>query len=225
MCIRDRLMTNHIIRYNYIHHTRNRGAITSTGGIEISGDNTLAIAGHRTGFQIYGNIMHDLGIDSTDNTWMGSGVSSNNKDPMRVFNNTMYNVVNGLRVSPTSAASGEWFNNVIVNATNKFLLVTGSGTDPTLVVDYNLYYKPGGTVSHTFSPSVTHDVHSKTNDPGFTSLAVPSDFKPTAASPVVNAGVTGGQTLDFFGATVPSGSTTDMGAAEYVAKRKGRIKP
>lgn len=218
-------MKDHTISYNYIHHVRKRSnTLTSSGGIIISGDNTESVAGLRTGIQIYGNVIHDIGIDSVSDS-DGSGISSNNKDSMRVFNNTIYNCINGLRAAPTTPVKGEWFNNAVYNATNKFLLITGTGTDLDLVVDYNLYYMPGGTVSHTFSPSVTHDLNSITNDPGWGVITEAASFLPGASSPLVDAGTTDGQALDFRGQIVPSGSASDIGAFEYAARRKLKKKP
>lgn len=221
-------MRDHTVSYNYIHHVYKRSNnITSSGGIEVSGDTSLAVAGLRTGFQIYGNVIHDVGIDASgDQTFYGNGIGSNNKDAMRVFNNTIYNCINGLRAMPSGVpVKGEWFNNAVYNATNKFTLMTGSGTDSSLVVDFNLYYKPGGTVAHTFSPSVTHDVNSITNNPGWGTITDATSFIPGISSPLVDEGTTGGTTIDFRGLSIPSGAAPDIGAFEYASRRKLKIKP
>lgn len=127
-------MHHHIVRYNYIHDTRET---VTTGGIKISGDNATAVPGLRTDIHIYGNILARIGN--------GSCISGNCRDPVDIYNNIAYSPgVKGINMGVTSyPVSGVWHNNIVVDIqdpSDYYLYATGTHSSGLIYRD-NLVYE------------------------------------------------------------------------------------
>lgn len=196
----DKPMSNNVVAYNFIHDIHRSSS--SASGIVVSGDNVDSVEGTRPGFRIYGNIIYNT---------LDYGISSNNKDSMDVFNNTISNNMIGIRLYVVGGKlQGNFRNNLISLWTNTFAVsFSGSSlTDTNLNVDYNLYY-PISNANQILVWSISHDTHSVTNSPQFISASPLSalDFRLNQSSPAINAGVNVG--LPFCQ------SAPDIGAIEF----------
>lgn len=208
-------MTNGIVRYNFIKDVV-ICPVTAGHGINISGDNTHAVVGTRTGFQVYGNIILNTGLNGVED-YQGAGISANNKDPMEVFNNTISNSNSGFRLEVVGGqpATGVFQNNIIINPRWMNLRVTGTGTT-TLTSDYNLFYpSPNSSDKVSLSPSFTHDANSVFGqDPLFTGGTDANYYRLQSTSPARGAGTAiSGYTVDRAGHVVSN--PPSIGAFEY----------
>lgn len=217
----DKPMTNNVVCYNWIkdvHVCSN----TAGEGIGVSGDNTLSVPGLRTGIEIYGNVITTTGLLDPA---QGYGILSNNRDPMNVYNNTIYHCNGGISLvggNGSNPVSGNVKNNIIVSCTNLYALAAVGSTN-TVNYDYNLLYDGTNVV---FTPSVTHDVHSIIADPKFANVALGTaqGFKLLSGSPAIGAGTSAGLSTDFNG--VPWRNPPSMGAFEFQGStlRNARLK-
>ncbi|MEN6626761.1 MAG: right-handed parallel beta-helix repeat-containing protein [Candidatus Sumerlaeia bacterium] len=217
-------MRNMTTRYNFIKDVKKK-VRTEGSGIVISGDNPATgttTIGQRTGFKIYGNIV--VGAQ-------GSGFSSNNEDPVLVYNNIFVNCGSGVRFEMLHAPVQATFkNNIIYNPTQLFIICCGFGT-PTLDWDYNIYYSAAGNQTSLWRPygsfagwkeeiGCVVDAHSRLTDPRLprSSPTQDTECKPQAGSCAIDTGVNMGLALDYLGKTVPQGKSPDIGAFEDAAK-------
>ncbi len=214
-------MKNMTIRNNFIKNTRAEGG--GGGGIAVSGTNMDSI-GRRTGFKIYNNIVMNTGIGTTE-AWQGTGISTNNKDPVEIYNNIIINPAGrairfGIMDAPPQGAV---YNNIIVNPGSYYLHIWSSvpGDWSNFSCDYNLYYPATDftfTTGFYFAQAIDSDNNSILADPMFVSSdpQEPADFKLQAGSPAIDAGVDVDLTQDFEGNPVPQGPAFDIGAYECV---------
>ena len=211
-------MRDHTIRYNFIKNIRVIPNGTDGGGITISGDNTYSVPGLRTGFEIYGNIIMNTGLGGNQ-PWQGYGIASGSPDFVDIYNNVLYQDPTGIAVlSVNHPAQARVVNNIIVNSTNKYLNIVGSGPSTNLLVDYNLYFPAANASSPLISVLYTsHDQHSVFANPSFVSSApaIATDFKLAPGSKAVAAGTPIHPLYDFGGVTlVPNSGPPDIGAFE-----------
>ena len=208
-----------IVRYNFIHDTTGLAA-TSASGIVISGENSPP--GSRTGFRIHNNII--MNTAGGDEFWRGWGISSNNVDPVEIYNNVLYRTYHGIRLVTSAPLPGytvkaRVYNNMIIEPKDRYAFVDGSPQPwDELFWDYNLYYPATDTVSRfSFGQNVARDGHSVLGDPGFVVAHPedPADFRLRSDSPAIDLGVDVGLTADYAGRTIPQGNAPDIGAFEY----------
>jgi len=214
-------MRNHTIRYNFIKNIRVIPNGTAGCGISISGDNTYALPGVRTGFKIYGNIVMNTGLGDNQ-SWDGYGIVSGSPDFVDIYNNVVYQAPTGIGVlSLNYPAQARVVNNIIVNSTNKFLNIIGSATSTNLLVDYNLYFPAANASSAQFSVLYSsHDEHSVFANPSFASASpsLPADFMLAPTSKAVGAGTPINPLYNFGGSPlVPYNCAPDIGAFENFA--------
>lgn len=216
-------MRNMIVRHNFIKDIKKK-RITEGHGIAISGVNNASF-GQRTGFQVYGNI-----IMNTE----GSGISSNNKDLVKVYHNVIYNSEYGLRFAVTGAPlAADVHNNIVAHPRQMFFLVVADTKVPWEDVswDHNIYWSASGQTAMfgtiltprlgftAYQNTLGWDEHSLMADPSFVSSLPqsPGDFKLRSDSPAIDAGTDVGVAFDFVGNPIPSGDAPDIGAYEYTA--------
>lgn len=214
-------MRNHTIRYNFIKNIRVIPNGTAGNGISISGDNTYSVPGVRTGFKIYGNIIMNTGLGGNQ-SWDGYGISAGSPDFVDIYNNVIYQAPTGIGVLPLNfPAQARVVNNIVVNSTNKFVNIIGSGASTNLLVDYNLYFPaPNSSSSQVTVLYTSHDQHSVFADPSFVSStpSVAADFKLAPSSKAVGAGMPINPLYNFGGGSlVPYNSAPDIGAFEDFA--------
>jgi hypothetical protein len=203
------------VRYNFIKNIYVKDN-TSGNGITISGENGDT-QGERTGFKIYNNI-----VMNTE----GDGIRSNNKDPITVTNNVIFNSEDGisLEVVGGAAVRATVKNNIIASPRANFFEV--GGVNNVLAWDNNLYYSDPASDAPLWKHWGSFDVwrhemgadaNSVVANPSFVSPnpSVSSDFKLKANSQAIDAGADVGLTIDFEGVPVPSKAGPDMGAFEY----------
>lgn len=220
-------MRNHVIRNNFIRDIKVM-RITGGSGIVVSGENTTAVVGLRTGFQIYGNVIVNVGLEGTQ-AWQGSGIGSNTRDYIEIFNNTIVDANNGIRASVTGeAVRARIVNNVIVRARHTHLTLVGSDPSPQLEVDYNLFF-PATDLKKGFSiyPSFSHNQNAVLADPLLleSSPSEPWSAALSPSSPAINAGTTVSRALDILGSPTPRGSGHDIGAVEFQPSASVLIPP
>ena len=212
-------MSNNIISYNAISDTH-VCKVSAGNGVSISGDNTLSVPGLRTGIRIFGNVIWNT---------QASGIGSNNKDYMEVFNNTIYNAQRGIGFGVIGGnAYGMVQNNIIVGTRGPYAIAIRGDTASTtnLLVNYNLY--PGNATSANISVSsnVPHDQNSVFADTVFlssTPSAAPG-FQLRAGSKAIKAGIPAGLTQDFAGNPIPA-TAPDIGAYQYSPLSSGLLPP
>lgn len=221
-------MRNHTIRYNFIKNIHVM-PITGGAGIVISGDNTAAILGLRTGIKVYGNVIMNTGLGATE-SWQGIGIGSNCKDYIEIFNNTIYEARKGIQCAPnTVPVQAKILNNIIVNPTlSKFLNIIGNGTSSNLIIDHNLYFPVNSISSQlTVYPDVVTHSNSIFLDPLFVSNS-PSqvaDFRLLPESPAIDSGTPIGIFSDFAGTSIPQNTKPDIGAYEVYSSFKPMSAP
>lgn len=219
-------MSNNIIRYNFIQNIRIITNGSSGLGISISGDNAQSVPGLRNGTKIYGNIIMNTGLGGNQN-WQGYGISIGSEDFIDVYNNDIYHASTGIAVMSASyPVQARVVNNIVVNSTNKFLTIVGTGPSTNLLVDYNLYY-PGANNASSGQLTVlydSHDQHSVFANPSFVSSApsVATDFKLTSGSKAAGAGTSVIYPLYNFGGSplVPNNTAPDIGAFQNFAAER-----
>jgi len=212
-------MKDMIARNNFIKDIKVKD-VTGGAGIGVSGQNRDDSIGKRTGFKIYNNIVMNTGIGATSG-WHGSGIGSNNKDPVEVYNNIIINPAGkGIGFGVMNAPpQGAIYNNIIVNPGGRYIQIMGDlGDWSNFSCDYNLYYPATDfTTNFYFRQSIERDNHSILADPIFVSSnpQEPEDCILQPDSPAIDAGTDVGLTEDFNGNPVPQGSAPDIGAHEY----------
>jgi len=213
-------MKNMTVRNNFIKDTYVR-CKTGANGISISGCNSESW-GRRTGFKVYNNIIMNTALEAPDGWWGGTGISSNNKDFVEVYNNIIVNPykhgISFAIVNPDSPPQGAIYNNIIVNPGSKYLNIYGVGDWSNFSCDYNLYYPTADfTTDFYFRQSIDRDNNSILADPMFVSPdpQEPADFMLQPDSPAIDEGVNVGLSEDFNGNPVPQGNAPDIGAYEY----------
>jgi hypothetical protein len=221
-------MSNHIVRYNFIKNIHVM-PVTAGDGIVISGDNIVSVAGLRTGFKIYGNIIMNTGLGASE-VYQGAGIGSNNKDYMEVFNNTVYNATVGIHLSVVNGASqGKIENNIVAQATGaNMIYVAGDVSTTNLTVDYNLYYPVTNASNQIVVYSnQPHDQHSVFGNPRFISGAPSTarDFRLGIGSRAIGAGTPVGIPYDFNGTPIPINSPPDIGAFQFLSTTLGPLPP
>lgn len=216
-------MQNMIVRYNFIKDIKKK-RITEGHGIAISGKNNDSF-GLRTGFKIYGNIIVNP---------EGSGISSNNKDLVEVYNNVVCGGEFGLRFAVLDAPlTAKVYNNIIVDPKYSAFFVEADPNLPWSEVswDHNIYWSSVGQMINfetVRTPKLGFKLHedilgwdmnSIVADPRFVSLLrlLPEDFRLQAGSPAIDAGEDVGLARDFDGNPVPWGLAPDIGAYEYTS--------
>lgn len=207
-------MSNMIVRHNYIKDTGVN--VTSGSGIVVSGDNAVSVTGLRVGYQIYGNIIDGTGLDGTE-AWQGSGISSNSKDGMDVFNNVVIdsNRAFNINVVSTGKASGRFFNNTIVSPRSGTYWAITSPETTDIAINHNLYY-PVINTSSGFSSGYSYGANNVFAAPDFitTPGSSPSHYRLAADSPGRGDGVALPYTiLDFGGRSFAN--PPDIGAWQY----------
>jgi hypothetical protein len=204
-------MSNNVICYNAIHDVH-QCTVTTGEGIGISGDNTASVPGLRTGIQIFGNI-----IWNTD----GHGISSNNKDYMTVFNNTIYNAAVGIDFGIVGGnAYGMVQNNLIAGTRSTYILAIAGDAPSTnnLVVNYNLYATNAVSKSVLVSTTLPHDANSIYAQSLFDSTPPTSvnNFRLSRDSKAIAAGTPVGMPQDFSGTLISTNRPPDIGAFEFI---------
>lgn len=212
-------MKTNIVAFNFIQNTRISTGGSVSDGIGISGDNSLATFGRRTGNKIYGNIIIDCAT-GTGLAYQGIGISCNSPDYVEIYNNSIYGGNIGIDIEVTHAGypiNVKAVNNIIDAPALKYFYMVGQISPTNVTVDYNLYW-PAGKAS-TISPSIAHDTHSATNDPALVS-ATPSslsDFALTGLSPAIHAGTDMGLAADIIGTTISQAFAPDIGAYQFIS--------
>lgn len=205
-------MFNMTVRYNFIKNIR---VMSTTGGsgIVISGD-SVATEGKRKDFKIHHNIIMNTGIGAKEPDWQGAGISSNNIDPVEIYNNVLYNTTLGIKLSPNAGSvSGEVYNNIIINPkTGVYAKITRRDSLSTLQWDYNLYYP-----ANNLDGLDLKDIHSILANPLFAAPQPQNaqDFQLRPNSPAINKGKDVGLLRDFNDISIPQQSKPDIGAFEF----------
>jgi len=206
-------MSNATISGNFVKDMHIRDDNSGGGdGISISGDNTLAVVGLRTGISVNDNIVQNAGLTST-NAFAGRGITIVNKDATDVLNNTIVSAYIGLRIEPTGAAiKGRFYNNIISSPTTSYLTVNGSSYSG-FELDNNLFYPAANTNSgFTFSPA-----HSAGDFNVFLNPLLDSSYHLSSLSPAIHAGASVGLLKDASGRLFDN--PPSIGAYEYLAPR------
>lgn len=184
--------SNNIIRFNFIQDIF-VCSVTTGNGIMFSGTQTTV--GNRMNNQVYGNIVANVGVGGSE-TYHGSGIALNSKDPVFCCNNTVVGSTNGIQLASTGGTvSGTVNNNVLLSSTAKSIYAFGDSI--TVDCDYNLF----DVDTSYFLPETTHDTHSVTADPLFVSASPyePADFRLQSGSPAIRAGTPVGLDCDIAG--------------------------
>lgn len=215
-------MSNNVVAHNFIKDVYAR-RVSRGHGISVSGSNANSPVGYRTGFQIYNNVIMNTGLGGDDTC--GRGISSNNKDPMFICNNTIYGATNGIKwiILTGETLAGTVKNNIIANTSDTSISLYTTGT-MTADCDHNLFYN---TKAPATSPVIEHNTHSIFGkDPLFVSQLpkVLADFRLQAGSPAIRAGAPVGLTVDIAGNPIPA-RMPDIGAFQSTTPTTGTLAP
>lgn len=215
----DQILTNTLIRNNYVHDLHNLGGATGYGVSTMCNNNSLS---DKTGNKAYGNIIVNCSV----------GLRFQFEDLQEVYNNTVMNCTVGYtsaRTYLTYGPSVSFKNNLIVNSGASHINFATGATNTGFESDYNLFYPDGAakfvkSVSYNFSGwqalsqvGFVFDPNSKIADPLFTNasgnFSAVTDFQLQPSSPAINAGTDVGLTEDYAGN--PIVGVPDIGAYEY----------
>lgn len=188
--------TNVTISYNFVKDTA-IGVLDTGHGIALEG------GGSKVGFQIYGNVLENIGTNSTQD-YHGCGIAGGPDSLVDIWNNTIHNANVGLEWTPASTALKIKFQNNIVSLPRySFYRTSSTGLDGSGVVDNNLFYTNSSIPNAwNISGAFTHDTHSVFANPSFASPSptVAADFRLNTGSPAIGAGTAVGIATDFGGA-------------------------
>jgi len=210
------------VRYNRVWDTR--GA-----GLAVSGDGVHAISA-----SMYYNIAWDNNLDTDNANPGGVGVNAQIKvyqaAGITVYNNVAYSgAVDGFAVENAACDNTVILKNNISAFNAALEWNIRDGTAPTL--DYNCIYDTAGNMiyhtAHTYTTAQfaayqaakSQDANSISANPLFINAAN-SNFRLQATSPCRDAGTDISLTLDYAKRKVPLGSAQDIGAYEYMGKRR-----
>lgn len=164
-------MKNGTIRYNYIHDVH--VATTSGQGIAISGS-TSSVEGLRTGWEVYGNIIANVGINGTVG-YQGIGISTNFNDYVHIYNNIIYTTLNsGIRCIPVGGSANSFADvdhNIIVEAkATEYVYIKAATDDSGTLIRDNVYYDLTSTPDNYLYPGDAVETDNETADPKFASF-------------------------------------------------------
>lgn len=187
--------TNVIVSYNVVKDTA-IGTPDTGHGIVLEG------GGSKQGFQIYGNILENIGTNATQ-PYHGAGIAGVPDNLVLIYNNTIHNAYVGLEWTPVSTAIKIKFQNNIVSLPRySFFRTSSTGLDGSGVVDNNLFYTNSAIGNAwNISGAFTHDTHSVFANPSFVSASpsIATDFRLNTGSPAIGAGTAVGIGTDFGG--------------------------
>jgi len=210
-------MQNNTVRYNFIKDSYVR--TTGGGGITIAGHTAL---GKRHSYYIYGNIILNPGLNSTED-WQGGGIKVNIRGDanLHIYNNIIYNE-SGSHTDGRGAIrvynDGTYFlknvfiyNNIIYEPNYRYVYLHGAAPYEDVYVDNNIYYPAleGDPALIYLADNIEHDNNSLYVNPMFVSLdpQTKKDFRLQSNSSAIDAGVDVG--LPYLGLA------PDIGAYEY----------
>lgn len=214
-------MKNMTVRNNFVkdmYVTCNTGG----SGILVSGCNSDSW-GMRTGFRIYNNIVMNTALGADAGWYGGTGIGSNNKDYVEVFNNVIINPfkhgISFVVLNPEGPPQGAIYNNIIVNPGSKYLNIHGVGDWENFSIDHNLYYNATDFITDfSFSQAIDRDNNSILADPMFVTaveaLSIREDFMLLPQSPAIDNGTDVGIPYDITGN--PRDAYPDIGAYEHL---------
>jgi len=225
-------MKNNIIRHNYIHDIH---VSSVTGGHGISFSNNVA-PGRRTGNEIYGNVLNNIGIGINDD-WQGKGISIVNSDPIKIHNNTICNTI-GTRGSiylnsNNYPLKAEIFNNIIYGNNLCVYLYGSEFENWDVKIDNNLYYVLNNSKNQFYSNKsgayfnfsewkikTNYDLNSIFENPNFSNTLFVNldDFSLQKNSPAIDSGLISNLGFDINGTLIPQNIKEDIGALEYENK-------
>lgn len=191
----------------YVHHNR---AYNTNGLIEVGGNNGRCY-GMKIAYNIYTNTRGKIAFwFHLANTF---GIDIQN---MRFENNTF--VCYGTPVwtegfigwdGPMTSSRVIFENNIFYSKDWNYICLPSSGMFGS---SHNCYYKYSGSTNIGF----TLGTGDKITNPLFVN-SPSNDYHLQNNSPAIDAGVTLAYPVDFDGKPVPFGTTTDMGAFEYIS--------
>ena len=187
---------------------------------------------HGTNLTVHHNVFY---VDWQEGNYSGRGMNVVNLGggPIRVYNNVFYRVSGGISVS--EAQDSVIYRDNIIYGMDPFACIFWIWTTGAKVSsDYNIFY---GSEKFAFGPedksfedfqAAGYEVHSFYAEPEFVSdnPLSPEEFKLAANSPAIDAGQDlklagildpADPYLDFAGATIPQGTTADIGAFEFTS--------
>ncbi len=217
-------LTNMVIRYNFIKDCDPDGSATGYGIATQCNNNSFS---DKSGIEIYNNIVVNCKV----------GIRLQFEDVQDCYNNTIYGCESSFASGRNYAGKGarvNFKNNISANA-GLYHIHWFSGADTiSLRSDYNLFdidgpkfywvYVPDYINERNFAQwqalqwdSCTFDPHSVLDIPLFENssgtFSEPGDFKLTATSPAIDAGIDVGLVTDFAGN--PIVGMPDIGAYEF----------
>lgn len=210
-------MTNNVIQGNIVHDVH-VNTLTGGEGIWLSGQ-TLGVS---VGNTVLDNIVYNCGLNSIA-TSQGACISSSLPDYVLFAHNvTRYGQYGILNVVNSNPVVMDGYDNILMDATNSFVKIVGSGTSTNEALDYGAYWSNNVVPSNpfNFSPAVAHDAHSAFGDPKFAvnPPVLASDFKLATNSPIQYTGkVLASVPVDFGGVLFGVNANTSIGAWQYVA--------
>lgn len=181
-------MRSNTISFNYIANTKVVGGSSGTSaGISISGNNSTAVFGVRSGFKVFRNVIVNTSV-GTGLSGQGLGITGNLPDYIEICNNTIVGGNRGIDIEVVTAGypiSAKVENNIISQPTSYYYYMASSTAPTNLVVDYNLLYPVANSTNSNnkvFPPAV-RDIHSVFSNPLLT-----SDFHLSSGSPAIGTG-------------------------------------
>jgi hypothetical protein len=215
--------TNNRVCYNFIDWAScMSGSAQSGAGIVFEGSGgPIGLASNNW---IYGNIIMNTGLGATA-SWQGAGIEWALADCCNIYNNTIYNAVEGIQDTNNVSLplGGTIVNNIIVNPKTNFLYLASGGTPASLTLDYNLFYT-NATLAQPFDfgGPITNGAHTVFANPQLVSgsPSVATDVGLQASSPAIQAGTPiAGYIRDYFGTAIPTNRAPSIGAYQYPPPR------
>ncbi|MDO8592535.1 MAG: hypothetical protein Q7R92_02015 [bacterium] len=220
----NQILTNTIIRKNYVKDLHNLGSASGYGVSSQSNNDSLS---DKSGNEIYNNIVNNATV----------GYRMQFEDEQEVYNNVAYNCAKGFEstrnYNSTVGADVTVKNNLFLNPTTKHInWGSGATSGYTINFDHNLYFPDTGALFYKTSDGndinfsgwqsivkagSAFDPNSSVADPLFTNVSGnysnATDFQISQTSPAIDSGTDVSLTTDY--ASNPIYGLPDIGGYEY----------